>query len=182
MPKAVDELVKMRDVESLYELMVGHDDWMIQLDAAEGLARLNDRRGYDFLVSARDSEEADVREVAREILDSPELRRITDEMEALRRRQHEQHLDAARLRLQKGGPVFRYKMIYLAAGEILSEDSSPEGFDVPALDELGLQGWEVVNMIPRRRALLVGSVDDHFTGAYFLLKREVRPDEGAALE
>ena len=72
-------------------------------------------------------------------------------------------------------------MIYLAAGEILSEDGSPEGFDVPALDEMGLQGWEVVSMIPRHRALLVGSVDDHFTGAYFLLKRELRPDEAAGL-
>lgn len=181
MPKAVDELVRMRDLESLYELMVGHDDWMIQLDAAEGLVKLNDRRGYDFLIDALDSEDREVREVAREILDSPELRRMTEEMEALRRRRHEEHLQVARLRLQKGGRVFQYKMIYLSAGEILSEDTSAGGFDVPALDDMGLQGWEVVNMIPRRRALLVGSVDDHFTGAYFLLKREVRPDEGAAL-
>jgi hypothetical protein len=40
----------------------------------------------------------------------------------------------------------------------------------------------VVNMIPRRSGLLVGSVDDHFVGAYFLLKREVRPDEATELQ
>jgi hypothetical protein len=37
-------------------------------------------------------------------------------------------------------------------------------------------------MLPTRRALLVGSVDDHFTGVYFLLKREVLPTESAELE
>jgi len=32
------------------------------------------------------------------------------------------------------------------------------------------------------RSLMVGSVDDHFTGAYFLLKREFLPDESAELD
>jgi hypothetical protein len=177
MPKAIDELVRMRDFQTLYELMSEDDDWMTQLDAAEGLARLGDRRGYDFLVSSTQSEDSEIRDVAREILDAPDLKRIRDEYDATRLRQHRDRVEAARKRLGRGGPVFRYKMIYLASGEILSEDETPEGFEVPALDELGLQGWEVVNMIPRRRTLLVGSVDDHFTGAYFLLKRAVLPDE-----
>jgi HEAT repeat protein len=177
MPKAIDELVRMRDFQTLYELMSEDDDWMTQLDAAEGLARLGDRRGYDFLISSTQSEDSEIRDVAREILDAPDLKRIREEYDAIRLRQHRDRVEAARKRLGRGGPVFRYKMIYLASGEILSEDETPEGFEVSALDELGLQGWEVVNMIPRRRTLLVGSVDDHFTGAYFLLKRTVLPDE-----
>ncbi len=45
-----------------------------------------------------------------------------------------------------------------------------------------LAGWEVVSMIPQRRTVMVGSVDDHFTGAYFLLKKEVLPHESAELD
>ena len=63
----------------------------------------------------------------------------------------------------------------------MGNDPLGEGFEVPALDQHGLEGWEVVNMLPTRRALLVGSVDDHFTGAYFLLKKEVGPSESAEL-
>ena len=51
-----------------------------------------------------------------------------------------------------------------------------------ALEEHGLEGWEIVHVLPSRRALLVGSVDDHFTGAYFLLKKEVLPTESTELE
>ena len=64
----------------------------------------------------------------------------------------------------------------------MGDDPLGRGFEVPALDDLGLEGWEIVNMLPTRRALLVGSVDDHFTGAYFLLKREVLPGESANLD
>jgi hypothetical protein len=45
-----------------------------------------------------------------------------------------------------------------------------------------LEGWEVIEMLPSRRALLVGSIDDHFTGAYFLLKKEFLPGESAELD
>ena len=64
----------------------------------------------------------------------------------------------------------------------MGNDPLGEGFDVPALDNKGLEGWEVVHMLPTRRALLVGSVDDHFTGAYFLLKKEILPIESAELD
>jgi hypothetical protein len=64
----------------------------------------------------------------------------------------------------------------------LSEDTSGDGFSVPMLDEVGLEGWELVSYIPRRRQLLTGSMDDHFSGAYFLLKKEIAPDESAELD
>lgn len=183
MPKPIDELVKMHDLETLYELIAEDEDWMIQLDAAEGLLKLNDHRGYEFLVDATQSEDQEIRDVAREILDSPESKRLQEDMSRESKREHQARLETARKRLQKGGKVFRYKMFYLPAGAILREDGQGYGFEVPALDDMGLEGWEVVHMIPRRSAVLSGSVDDHFVGAaYFLLKREVTPDEAADLD
>jgi hypothetical protein len=73
-------------------------------------------------------------------------------------------------------------MVYLPAGALMGDDPLSKGFPVPALEEHGLEGWEVVHMLPSRRALLVGSIDDHFTGAYFLLKKEFLPGESAELD
>ncbi|HVN14433.1 MAG TPA: hypothetical protein VMT73_01740 [Anaerolineales bacterium] len=182
MSSQINDLVNMRDVESLYELMTEDDDWMNQLDAAEGLVKLGDRRGYDFLISASQSEDKEIREDAKEILDSPDLARMISDLDAEAEREHQERVETARKRLQKGRKVFRYKMIYLAAGEILSDDTSIDGFEVPGLEDIGLEGWEVVNIIPRRGAVLVGSADDHFIGAYFLLKREVDSEESADLK
>jgi hypothetical protein len=64
----------------------------------------------------------------------------------------------------------------------MRDDPLGKGFDVPGLEEHGLEGWEVVEMLPSRRALLVGSIDDHFTGAYFLLKKEYLPGERDELD
>jgi hypothetical protein len=162
--------------------MTEDDEWMTQLDAAEGLVKLGDRRGYEFLLTATLSDDESILEVANEILASPELARMRTEIEAERNRNRRARVESARLRLQKGGKVFRYKMVYLPASAILSEDPLNEGFDVPALENHGLEGWEVVNIIPRRRTMLVGGVDDHFAGAYFLLKKEVLPHESSDLD
>ncbi|HEX6269959.1 MAG TPA: hypothetical protein VFZ43_06975 [Anaerolineales bacterium] len=178
----INELVKMRDVETLYELMTEDDEWMTQLDAAEGLVKLGDRRGYEFLLTALMSEDEAIQEVAREIFDSPELARMRSEIEAERERIHLDRIDSARKRLQNGGKVFRYKMIYLSAGALMGTDSLGEGFYIPALEEHGLEGWEIAHVLPSRRALLVGGVDDHFTGAYFLLKKEVLSTESGELD
>ena len=181
MGSQINDLVAMGDVETLYELL-GDDDWMTQLDAAEGLVKLGDIRGLEFLLSAQDSEDKQVRQIAKEILESPEISNKRYELEAEDRRSREEKLGIARKRLQQGRKVFRYKMVYLPAGEILDEDPSSEGFDLPALTDHGLEGWEVVCIIPRRKQMLVSVVDDNYSGAYFLLKKEVAPDEGKELE
>lgn len=178
----IDELVKMRDGETLFELMTEDDEWMTQLDAAEGLVKLGDRRGYEFMLTALMSEDQNIQEVAREIFDSPELAKMRSEIEVERERTHRVRIDSARKRLQSGGKVFRYKVIYLAAGALMGEDPLGEGIHIPVLEEHGLEGWEIAYVLPSRRALLVGSVDDHFTGAYFLLKKEVLPTESAELD
>ena len=182
MASQINELVRMRDVDTLFELMTEDDEWLTQLDAAEGLIKLGDRRGYEFLLSAMMSEDDAMRETAQEIFDSPELAKMRNEIEAEREREHRARLATAKKRLQSGGKVFRYKMVYLPSGALMGNDPLGEGFDIPALDGHGLEGWEVVHMIPNRRALLVGSIDDHFTGAYFLLKREFLPGESAELD
>jgi hypothetical protein len=182
MASQINELVRMRDTETLYELMTEDEEWMTQLDAAEGLVKLGDRRGYEFLLSAIMSDDESILEVAQEILASPELAKMRSEIEAERERGRRARVDFAKRRLQNGGKVFRYKMVYLPAGALMGDDPLSKGFNIPALEEHGLEGWEVVHLLPSRRALLVGSIDDHFTGAYFLLKKELLPGESAELD
>ena len=182
MASQIDELVRMRDIETLFELMTEDDEWMTQLDAAEGLMKLGDRRGYEFLLTATMSDDEAIQEVVREVFDSPELAKMRKEIEAERERDHRARIESAKKRLQNGGRVFRYKMLYLPSGALLGEDPLGEGFNIPALEEHGLEGWEIAYVLPSRRALLVGSVDDHFTGAYFLLKKEVLPTESVELD
>ena len=182
MASQIDELVRMRDIETLFELMTEDDEWMTQLDAAEGLMKLGDRRGYEFLLTATMSDDEAIQEFVRDVFDSPELAKMRREIEAERERDHRARIESARKRLQNGGRVFRYKMLYLPAGALMGEDPLGKGFDIPALEEHGLEGWEIAYVLPSRRALLVGSVDDHFTGAYFLLKKEVLSTESAELD
>lgn len=178
----IDELVRMRDVETLHELMTEDEEWLVQLEAAEGLVKLGDRRGYEFLVTALASDDEEILEVAREILASPELARMKNEIEAEREREHRVQIEAAKRRIQGGGRVFRYKMVYLPAAALMGADPLRNEYNVPSLDNHGLAGWEVVTVLPQRRSALVSSVDDHFTGAYFLLKKQVLPHEGVELD
>src|SRR5512138_109333 len=182
MASQIDDLVRMRDAESLLELMQEDDEWLTQLEAAGGLAKLGDRRGYDFLLTALISDDEEIRGVAEEIFDSPELIKMRDEIEAERQREHQTRVEAAKRRLQKGGKVFQYKTIYLPSGAIIGDDSLGEGFEVEALEEHGLEGWEVIHMLPSRKAMLSSSIDNQFTGAYFLLKKEILPEESAELD
>lgn len=182
MASQITELIRMRDTDTLFDLMAEDDDWLTRLDAAEGLIVLGDRRGYEFVLSAMMSDDDSMREAAQEIFDSPELARMRSEIEAEREREHRARVDSAKKRLQNGGKVFRYKMVFLPSGALMGDDPLGKGFSIPALEEHGLEGWEVVDMLPSRRALLVGSIDDHFTGAYFLLKKEYLPAESSELD
>lgn len=182
MASHIDQLVNMRDIETLYELMTEDEDWLAQLDAAEGLIKLGDRRGYEFVLTATQSDDEEILEAANEIFNSPELAKMRREIEAQREQERRARLEYAKRRLQQGGKVFRHKMVYLASGALMGDDPLGDGFEIPALDSLGLSGWEVVTILPVRRSMMVGSVDDHITGAYFLLKKEVLPSEGSELE
>src|SRR6266542_708093 len=84
MASHINELVKMRDIDTLFELMTEDEEWLTQLDAAEGLVRLGDQRGYEFLLSAMMSEDESMRATAQEIFDSPELVKMRSQIEAER--------------------------------------------------------------------------------------------------
>lgn len=182
MSSQVDDLVAMRDTETLYELMTEDEEWITQFDAAEGLIQLGDRRAYEFVITSMASDDEEILEVAQEIIDSPEFARMKSEIEAEQRRKQAENIQTAKKRLQSGGKVFRYKMVYLPVNALMEDDPLSEGFTVPALEAHGLTGWEVINVIPSRGARLVGSMEGIFTGAYFLLKKEILPGEANDLE
>jgi hypothetical protein len=182
MKSDIDQLVAMRDIDSLYEIMSENDEWINQLDAAEGLVKLRDPRGYEFLLAATQSDDEEVAEVAREIVDGPELSRMRYEIEAEQKRKREDRLLVAKKRLQSGGKVFRYKMVYIPASELTDKGNFSEGFEVPALEEHGFEGWEIVHMLPSQRNVLAGRQDFDFSGAYFLFKKEVLPGEANELD
>jgi hypothetical protein len=139
MSSQINDLVAMRDIESLYEIMTEDEEWMNQLDAAEGLVKLGDRRGYEFIVTATLSDDEEILEVAKEIIDSPALAKMQREIEDERASEHRAHIESAKKRLQKGGKVFRYKMVYLPAEALMNHDPLSAGFEVPALDHQGLE-------------------------------------------
>ena len=182
MAAQIDNLVRMRDIETLFDLMDNDDDWMTQLDAAEGLLRLGERGGLDFLYSALQSDAREVRDYAREILDDPEIVRKREDLEAEEKRRRAEKIKSARGRIQKGRKVYLYKSLFLPLSEMLGDSADGGPVDIPALDDVGLDGWEVVNFIPKRGALLVSNADQHFTGAYFILRKEVTADDIAELD
>ncbi len=173
MGQQINDLVQMGDVQTLFELMSEDEDWMIQLDAAEGLVRLGDVRGLDFLRSAQHSESREVRDVVHEIFADPVIQMRRDELEAADRAALRNRKQAALQRLKSGGKVFEYRMVYIPAADIMDEDPSGDGYEIPELTDYGLDGWEVVTLISRRRQMLKDVVDDNMSGAYFLLKREL---------
>lgn len=173
----IDELVKMRDLETLYELMTEDEEWLSRLEAAEGLVQLGDRRGYEFLITVTMGDDDEMIEVANEILAAPETAKLRREIEAERDREYSARLDSAKKRLQRGGKVYRYKTINLPAHAWMDDDPLGEGFEVRALNKFGLDGWEVVNILPGKSSVMVGNA-----GACFLLKKEILPDESAELD
>lgn len=182
MGKDTQELVRMGDMDTLFELMEDSDDWMMQLDAAEGLVQLGERSGLDFLLNATQSDSRDVRDYAREILDDPETKRKVEDLEAEEKHRLAEKVLGARSRVQKGGRVYIYKSLFLPLGDILGDSPTGDAVDIPALNEMGLEGWDVINFIPKRGSLLVGNADEHFTGAYFILRKKITLDDIAELD
>jgi len=182
MDTAIQDLVKMQDIESLYEIMTENDDFMYCLDAAEGLVRLGDPRGIDFLTEASQSDDDDMRDVAKEILDSPDVRRKRDEIDSDHKRERQDYLADAHKRLQAGKKVFIYKTVYLSSSFFLSDELVEDGESVPALNDFGFEGWEVaafVGKVGRTSPILASG---NLSGGFFVLKKELTPDEAAELD
>jgi hypothetical protein len=182
MSQAINDLVSMKDVESLLEIMNDGDDWMDQVDAAEGLVKLGDPRGLKYLMFTLQSDDADVRQVVEEVLDSPDVQRMREQIESDAKLAYQRSLEIARARLKKGGKVYLYKEVFLPSGDVMQEDLTGNGFHVPALDEAGMQGWEVICIVPRRRRIMTDNVDEQLDGAYAFLKKQLGPEEVAELD
>ncbi|MGB8213304.1 MAG: hypothetical protein WCE68_07070 [Anaerolineales bacterium] len=180
MKSAVNDLVSMHDVESLIEILDENDDWMLQMDAAEGLLQLGDRRGLEYLLVSKQSEIEDIREAATEILADPEGQRMREQIEAELRFANQKLVESAKERLKKGRKVFLHKIIHLPVADFMQEDASQAGFQIYDLNDAGLEGWEVVNVMPGR--YLVAPGETGLSGAYVFLQKELDQDETAELE
>ena len=180
MSSSINDLVSMRDIESLVEILNESEDWMDQMDAAEGLVRLGDRRGLDYLLISKQSDIDEIGRVAREVLADPEIACRREQIEAELRFSNQKLVEAARGRLKAGRKVFLHKVIYVTASEILQDDPSGEGFEIYNLNDAGLEGWELVNVIPRRQ--VTGPGENASVGVYVFLKKELGPTDGAELE
>jgi hypothetical protein len=182
MESAIQDLVNMRDIESLYEVMTENDDFMYCLDAAEGLVTLGDERGIEFLVDATQSEDEDISSVAQEILDSPEVRRKRNELEIDKKQERASFLEGAKKRLEQGKKVFIYKTVYLSAGFYIGNELSEQGESVPALNDFGFEGWEVAAFIGKLGKVSPLSMDGNLSGGHFLLKKEISAAEVSELD
>jgi hypothetical protein len=185
MKTAIDDLVSMRDIESLFELMDESKDWWDQMDAAEGLIQLGDRRGLEYLLVAKQSDIKDVRDAAKEILAEPVIIRMREQIEAEQRYASQKLVESAKVRLKSGKKVFLHKVVYLPAGALMQNDEDEssdgnKGFDVYELNDAGLEGWEVVNVIAHRQ--MNGPGESATAGVYVFLKRELGSDEAAELD
>ena len=154
MKSQMQDLVSMNDVDSLYEIMTGDDDWMDRLDAADGLVELGDRRGLEFLQSSLSSDVIDMPAYARE------------------------RLKSGKTRLQAGEKVFRYKTVYLMPSNKANDAMFGEEFDISELNDLGLDGWELVNILSN----VIGGSRGPFAGTYLLLKKELTLKDQADLD
>ncbi|SRR5258706_1436854 len=182
MEPAIQDLVNMRDIDSLYEVMTENDDFMYCLDAAEGLVMLGDQRGVEFLQEATQSEDEDISTIAQEILDSPEVRRKRDELQVDKKREREAFLEAAQKRIREGKKVFIYKSVYLPASFFLGNELAEDGESVPALNDFGFEGWEVTAFVGKVGRASPLSADGNLSGGYFLIKKEISADEISELE
>ncbi len=177
MEKAIEDLVSMNDAESLLEIMEDHEDEFIQLDAAEGLVKLGHKRGLEFLTTAMESDDKEIRDYARELLDSQDVRRMKEQMAADEQKKHQARLLSGKKRLQDGKKVYIYKIVPITTGDLIDRDARGQEFDVPALDDAGMEGWEAVNLLPPAGGWTAVDKDTSFIGAYVLMKKELSSDD-----
>jgi hypothetical protein len=177
MEAAIQDLVNMGDIDSLYEVMTEHEDFIYCFDAAEGLIMLGDKRGIEFLVDATQSEDEEISAVAEEMLASPEVRRKREELEGDKKKERQAALESVRKRIAEGKKVFIYKTIFLPSSYFINTDRSEDGDRVDALNDFGFEGWEVAAFFPLPSVGLRGN-----PGGYFLLKKEVSASESAELD
>ena len=180
MEQAIEDLVRMGDIDSLYEVMTENEDFMYSLDAAEGLIMLGDKRGIEYLLDATQSDDEDISGVAQEILDSPEVRRKREELDVDQKKERQAALENVKKRIAEGKKVFIYKTVFLPSSYFISAVPSEDGDSVDALNDFGFEGWEVAAFLGSPGAAV--TISGRLTGGYFLIKKEVTAGESAELD
>jgi hypothetical protein len=122
----------------------------------------------------------EITETATEILSTPESKRMRDELEAERRFDSLKLVESARDRLKKGKKVFLHRVIRLSAADFIGDDAPGSEIQIYDLNDAGLEGWELINVLPQR--LMVGSGDRNANGAYGFLRKELGSDDAGELE
>lgn len=92
-----------------------------------------------------------------------------------------------RTRLDEGKPIFLYRSVYIPVDSGIDDKNVVERFDICPLQELGLAGWDIVEVVPRTVALTLenryvgmsyktyaGAISGIVAGVHVLLKREIR--------
>lgn len=96
-----------------------------------------------------------------------------------------------RVRLEAGKPVFLYDSIYVPVDSMLLDKPMNDGFDISKVRELGLAGWDVVQVIPRTIGIGLentssgsttvetwgGGSGGNVAGVYLVIKKSISIEE-----
>jgi hypothetical protein len=147
----------------------------------EACDRLNAKDDRDRIARAKEIQEAKRKEFA-EI----EARRIA-EVEAKKQEAISARVEQLFDQVRSGGRAFLYGSLYLAVDSIVNEEAMAGGFDVGELRSLGLDGWDIVGVIPRTLGLALnnrtvdpfgptsygGGMGGNVVGVHLLLRKEL---------
>ncbi len=85
-------------------------------------------------------------------------------------------LEDLRQRLRHGHRVFLYDAVYLPVDAAAPDEPPGAGFDIGPLHRLGVDGWEVVQAVPRTAGpedAAAAPAGDNVAGVHVLLKKEI---------
>ncbi len=107
----------------------------------------------------------------------------------------EERKEAVRKRVREGKKTFLYDYLFIPVDSQIDDAKTTEIFVIDELFELGLDGWEVMQVIPKTMGMSLknhalqsgldtyaGGIGGIVTGVYVLLKKEAPISEEEAVE
>jgi multidrug efflux pump subunit AcrA (membrane-fusion protein) len=135
---------------------------------------------------ARIAEEKRQEEVSRQARAAAESQKLA-ELQRVRHEAITNRITALHTQVADGQRLFLYETLYLPVDSVVLEENIAPGFDLGALRELGLAGWEVVGVVPRTIGVALtnkttellgtvsygGGVGGNVLGVHLLLRKEM---------
>ncbi len=101
-----------------------------------------------------------------------------------------------RARIENGERIILYESVYLPVDSLIANEAMSEEFSISVLRQLGLDGWDVVAVIPRTIGVALtntsfgstsgetwgAGMGGNVAGVHLLLKREVSSQNNASDE